>query len=302
MSSDTNPEPTPPPLPSSPPSGRQQNEVRLLIQYDEQVESLKNELVEADPHSSKGIQRQLEQKMKIYWQQIQLVQTQFPNAVEGKIAEASYYTLEGRILLFSSGMMRRTASGGGHMAFRIGAGIIAKAQESANATKALASFDKALRVIDNADSRLAKAAVYAGQGQKQQALDELNYIIANFPDDEVYVSARQAKDEIENPPKKSGCFVATAAYGSPLAQEVIILTRFRDEVLLRSRPGLLFVAFYYRVSPPLASLIARFGSLRAATRTLFLAPLLRIVKSSKLLTLENSSNQTQQETTKHYDL
>lgn len=258
-----------------------QNEVRLLTQYDEQLEALKDQLVEADPRASKQIQQQLKQKMQIYWQQIQLVQTQFPNAVEGKIGEASFYTLEGRILLFSTGMMRRTASGSGNMALRIGAGIIAKQQESANAAKALASFDKALSVFDNPDSRFAKAAVLQMTGQTAQALAELKYIIANFPDDEIYVQARQLKDEIENPPKKGMCFVATAAYGTPLAPEVVFLTRFRDQVLLRSRIGTLLVAFYYHASPPLASLIARSDFLRATTRRLFLSPVLRILKSSR---------------------
>jgi len=87
------------------------------------------------------------------------------------------------------------------------------------------------------------------------------------------------KDEIENPPKKGVCFVATAAYGSPLAAEVILLSSFRDRFLLTSRIGTLFVAFYYRISPPLASLIARTNFRRAITRKLFLVPLVQIVKA-----------------------
>ncbi len=79
---------------------------------------------------------------------------------------------------------------------------------------------------------------------------------------------------------KGGCFIATAAYGSSLANEVVLLSRFRDDVLLRSKLGALFVAFYYKVSPPLASLIARGELLRAATRRLFLAPLLKLLKRS----------------------
>ena len=177
-----------------------------------------------------------------------------------------------------TGMMRRTAVGSGNIALRIGAGLIAKQQENSNATKALASFDKALRVLDNPDSRFAKAGVLQIMGQTPQALTELKYIIANFPDDEIYIQARQLKDEIENPPKKGMCFVATAAYGTALAPEVLLLSRFRDEVLLHSRAGRGFVALYYRTSPPLASLIARSARLRAVVRQLFLAPLLAIVR------------------------
>jgi len=61
--------------------------------------------------------------------------------------------------------------------------------------------------------------------------------------------------------------MATAAYGFPMAAEVGALRRFRDRIMLPNRPGQLLVAVYYRVSPPLARLIAGHELLRAATRS-----------------------------------
>ena len=71
----------------------------------------------------------------------------------------------------------------------------------------------------------------------------------------------------------SGCFIATAAYGSYLDPHVEVLRAFRDNHLITNRPGRYFVRFYYRYSPPAAALIARSESARAAVRCL-LAPLI----------------------------
>ncbi len=65
---------------------------------------------------------------------------------------------------------------------------------------------------------------------------------------------------------KSGCFIATAAYGSYLHPKVMLLRQFRDEYLMTNAPGRAFVALYYRLSPPLAHFIARHEVMRAMTR------------------------------------
>ncbi|MDO8282301.1 MAG: CFI-box-CTERM domain-containing protein [Thermodesulfovibrionia bacterium] len=75
----------------------------------------------------------------------------------------------------------------------------------------------------------------------------------------------------------SGCFIATAAYGSYFEPHVKVLRDFRDKVLLKNSIGNAFVKFYYTGSPPIADLISRHESLQLATR-LALTPLVYAVK------------------------
>ena len=63
-----------------------------------------------------------------------------------------------------------------------------------------------------------------------------------------------------------GCFIATAAYGSPIEPHVKILRKFRDGFLLNNSIGKAFVQLYYTYSPPIADFIAKHTNLRAITR------------------------------------
>ncbi|PLX50112.1 MAG: hypothetical protein C0612_07105 [Desulfobulbaceae bacterium] len=71
---------------------------------------------------------------------------------------------------------------------------------------------------------------------------------------------------------RSGCFIATAAYGSYMEPHVMTLRHLRDSYLLTNKLGTSFVHSYYRYSPPIADYIAEHDMLRSAVR-LGLTPL-----------------------------
>ena len=73
-----------------------------------------------------------------------------------------------------------------------------------------------------------------------------------------------------------GCFIATAAYGTPFDERIDRLRHFRDHSLARSGVGRAFIARYYRHSPPIAEYIQSRPVLRALVRVLLIPVLLAI--------------------------
>lgn len=63
---------------------------------------------------------------------------------------------------------------------------------------------------------------------------------------------RQLKKDLPG----AGCFIATACYGSSSADEVILLCRFRDNILMKNTVGRIIIKYYYRFSPFMADRIA----------------------------------------------
>jgi hypothetical protein len=84
-----------------------------------------------------------------------------------------------------------------------------------------------------------------------------------------------AKFEEEEPPEEppsdgepSGglCFIATAAYGTPMADEIEVLREFRDTYLLTNPVGRALTDIYYRVGPPMAEFINEHPGLKPIVR------------------------------------
>ena len=83
------------------------------------------------------------------------------------------------------------------------------------------------------------------------------------------VTTRYVHESVDDGP----CFIATAAFGSPLAGQVQILRQFRDRYLLTHARGRQFVAWYYQNGPLAAKYIQDKPLLRIAVQ-LALYPLI----------------------------
>jgi hypothetical protein len=125
----------------------------------------------------------------------------------------------------------------------------------------------------------AKADFPTGLAPVAIAIADLNrdgdsdLVVANQAANAVSVLLNVAPPSGAAPPSGGGgggggskCFIATAAFGSPLAPQVQLLRELRDHYLLPHVAGRAFVALYYTLSPPLATLIASSEALRATVR------------------------------------
>lgn len=76
----------------------------------------------------------------------------------------------------------------------------------------------------------------------------------------------------------TGCFIATAAFGTPHAEEINELREFRDNILLSNTVGKSLVDAYYRFSPPIANWISESEKRQKAIRSVVIGPSLWFVR------------------------
>ena len=74
----------------------------------------------------------------------------------------------------------------------------------------------------------------------------------------------------------SPCFIATAAYGTALHEDIDVLRDFRDEYLMTNPLGRTLVKTYYRTSPPIADALREHEGLRTAVRETLIKPLVYV--------------------------
>jgi len=92
-------------------------------------------------------------------------------------------------------------------------------------------------------------------------------VIVGLPEADPDPDPAPDPDPDPDPDPGSGCFIATAAYGTPMAAEIQVMRDFRDGYLLTNRPGQAFADFYYKTSPPIAEFITEHPGIKPVVRT-----------------------------------
>jgi len=118
-----------------------------------------------------------------------------------------------------------------------------------------------LNIVDIEETNLADPIGYITV--EVEDMGEMNYFSLGFP----FISSGGG----------GGCFIATAAYGTAMAKEVVILKEFRDKYLMKNRMGRAFVRWYYKHSPKYARFIRKRTVLKAVVR-IGLKPLIAFCK------------------------
>jgi hypothetical protein len=108
-----------------------------------------------------------------------------------------------------------------------------------------------------------------------QLLPTARKLDSNFPDprEEVVQAELSAKNA-------SSCFIATAALGTTLHPDLDILRTFRDNVLATCTAGRSFISVYYRISPPVAKIIAKYWFLRKIALFVIVRPSVSIANNA----------------------
>ncbi|MEM2159694.1 MAG: CFI-box-CTERM domain-containing protein [Candidatus Nitrosotenuis sp.] len=104
----------------------------------------------------------------------------------------------------------------------------------------------------------ATIPVELGSGENTVKIDIEGILFKPIPQETVTFAIMTQDKPVPPSDKKSGCLIATAAFGSELAPQVQMLREIRDNVLFGTGSGTAFMTgfneFYYSFSPAVANL------------------------------------------------
>lgn len=131
-----------------------------------------------------------------------------------------------------------------------------------------------LRTNSYKDTDVASGQIYS---YVVTAVDETNQNESNYSNE---ASAFIVELSSFSSSGGGSCFIATSAFGTPLAEEVQVLSRFRDEYLLQTKSGRRLVSIYYKIGPLISHEVEKSDTLKSVVRAT-LRPFVWLCRSKK---------------------
>ncbi|MBM4295023.1 MAG: hypothetical protein FJ126_09005 [Deltaproteobacteria bacterium] len=136
--------------------------------------------------------------------------------------------------------------------------------------------EKRQKILNKAAEEALNLEIEARKKQKDSAtaMNDLDDLLTRFEDvpsnkgtfTKVKGDFKTGSGRVSVEARKGfGCFVATIAFNSPVAEEVCYLREFRDNVLCNYKLGIRFIAWYYRNGPRLARMVGRHECIKLLT-------------------------------------
>lgn len=146
--------------------------------------------------------------------------------------------------------------------------------------RAIALINKLSKLNLNSDSKR-----YLEKNKKIIIQNELDYKNeSGFSKEDLEAFQTLSGENINK--SKSSCYIATMAYGDINHPKVETLRRFRDNVLINKRLGILFINYYYKFSPFLVSKLKNYKRINIMIRRI----LDKLIENIKMNEKNNINN------------
>ena len=121
---------------------------------------------------------------------------------------------------------------------------------------------------ENRTFKISRIREVDGISATANIVNRTTYTSSTYPRSTVYSSSSRNYTSSQTNKRNEGCYIATMAYGDYDHPQVLILRRFRDQVLETSLLGRLIINGYYFISPKIVYLLKGHSNINYIIRLL----------------------------------
>jgi len=122
--------------------------------------------------------------------------------------------------------------------------VVNKAQETLPPSGGITALYSLQKIINDACGAIVQLSTFAMDPELKEHFIKNKEAFSNLK--QSLVAASLSRPTVKS---NSGCYIATMVYGDYDHPQVLILRKFRDDLLVQSVPGRFFIRHYYKFSP-----------------------------------------------------